>query len=48
MCVFYENMQQCFMIKAVFGCMVQNLTQVNLKKNSYFKDTAGNILNINR
>lgn len=48
MCVFYENVQQCFMIKALFGCMVQNLTQVNLKKNSYFKDTTGNISNINR
>ena len=36
------------MIKVLFGCMEQNPTQVNLKKNSYYKDTTGNTENIDR
>ena len=44
MCVLYEKMQQCCMIKVLFGCMEQNPTQVNLKKNSYYKDTSEHLL----
>ena len=33
MCVLYEKTQQSCMIKVLFGCMEQNPTQVNLKKN---------------
>ena len=48
MCVLYEKTQQYCMIKVLFGCMEQNPTQVNLKKNSYYKDTTGNTENIDR
>lgn len=48
MCVFYENMQQCFMIKALFGCKEQKLTQTDLKRNNRCKDTVGNARNIDR
>lgn len=42
MCVFYENMQQCFMIKALSDGKGQNPTQADWKKNRYCKDTTGN------
>lgn len=41
-------MQQCFMIKALFGYKEQKLTQADLKRNNYCKDAAGNAMNINR
>lgn len=46
MYVFYENMQQCFVIKALFGCKEQKLIQADLKKNNYCKDTTENAMNI--
>lgn len=44
----YFNMKQCFMIKALFGCKEQKLTQADLKRNNYCKDAIGNSVNINR
>lgn len=40
-------MQQCFMIKVLFGCKEENLT-FTLKRNNYCKDATGNARNINR
>lgn len=48
MYVFYENVQQCFVIKVLFGFKEQKLTQPDLKRNKYCKDAAGNAVNINR
>ena len=42
MYVFYENVQQCFVIKVLFGFKEQKLTQPDLKRNKYCKDAAGN------
>lgn len=36
------------MIKALFGCKEQKLTQADLKRNNYCKDATGNSVNINR
>lgn len=35
MCVLYENMQECFMIKALFGYKLQKPIQAYLKKDTH-------------